>query len=161
MFKSNNSNDTKSGIPELNLFNFNSSGNINDNSNYQGLSFVLFWSKGCCQEEIKVFKELHSELNNINMNRQLPLKFFIYESSKGMNSAIFSGIFEHAPYRIYGFPTVVVYYNGEFCSVYKPDNLPEANKLANELINYANKVTQKSFCEVRNGPLLSGQNRRT
>ena len=151
MFKSNNSNDVSSNIPELNLFNFNSSGNIsnnNSNLNYQGLSFVLFWSKGCCQEEIKVFKQLYSELNTINMNRQLPLNFFIYESSKGTNSAIFSGVFEHAPYRIYGFPTVVVYYNGEFCSVYKRDNLPEANQLANELINYANKITQKSFCKM-------------
>ena len=44
-------------IPHLNLTNFNSSGNLISDKQYifEGLSFVMFYSKPCCVEEINVF----------------------------------------------------------------------------------------------------------
>ena len=149
----------KYNTPQLNLDNFTSAGNLSTdvtlnvynkqvNPNfYNGLSFVLFFSKPCCKDQLNVFNQLYSKLNIINSGRKIPIQFFTYESSKGTNSAIFS-ILEHAPYRIMGFPYIVSYFNGEFCSVYKPDNLPESDKLGEDLINYANKIIQKSFCKL-------------
>lgn len=145
---------------QLNLENFTSSGNLSsdvsldvykktvDSFSFNGLSFVLFYSKPCCKDEIKVFNDLFNRQQSINNGRPLPLKFFTYESSKGTNSAIFS-ILEHAPYRIMGFPYIVTFFNGEFCSVFKPNDLPSADKLSDELLNYANKISQKAFCKVQ------------
>ena len=146
-------------IPHLNLDNFTSSGNLTsdvhsdiyskkvDNVNFKGLTFVMFYSKPCCKDEIKVFNDLHSKINEINSNSQVLLNFYLYEVSKGTNSAIVS-ILKDAPYRIMGYPYVVTYFNGEFCSLYRPNNLPEPDKLANDIISYGYKITQKSFCRM-------------
>jgi hypothetical protein len=155
----NNKTSNNMNVPQLNLENFTSSGNLSTDTSlniyskttnysyYNGLTFVLFYSKPCCKDEIEVFKVLNSKLNQINSTRNIPLKFYIYETSRGTNSAIFS-ILEHASYRIMGFPYIVTYFNGEFCSVYKPNDLPESNILENELIKYANKISQKSSCKI-------------
>lgn len=147
-------------IKELNLSNFTSSGNLSsdtsldiyskkvDSSSYQGLSFVLFYSKPCCKDEIKVFTDLHNKQNSLNSQRSIPVKFYLYESSKGTNSAIFS-ILEHAPYRIMGFPSIITYFNGEFCSLYRPNNLPEADKLENDILIYANKLNNVALCKMQ------------
>ena len=107
----------------------------------------MFFSKPCCKDEIKVFEDLNKRINDINANRAIPLKFYLYEVGKGTNSAIIS-ILEHAPYRIMGYPYVVTFFNGEFCSVYRPNALPEPDKLANEIVSYGYKITQKSLCNI-------------
>ena len=146
-------------IPQLILENFTSSGNLTTDTNsdiyskkvdpntFKGITFVMFFSKPCCKDEIKVFEDLNRRINEINLNRHLPLKFYLYEVSRGTNSAIVS-ILEHAPYRIMGYPYVVTFFNGEFCSVYRPNALPEPDKLANEIVAYGYKITQKSLCNI-------------
>ena len=146
-------------IPQLFLENFTSSGNLTSDTNsdiyskkvdpntFNGITFIMFFSKPCCKEEIKVFEDLNKRINEINSNRPIPLKFYLYEVSKGTNSAIIS-ILEHAPYRIMGYPYVVTFFNGEFCSIYRPDALPEPDKLANEIVTYGYKITQKSLCNI-------------
>jgi hypothetical protein len=62
-----------------------------------------------------------------------------------LNNSIFS-VLQDAPYRILGYPYLVVFYNGHFCSVYKPDNLPSADILPNELFGYANKILTSKTC---------------
>ena len=148
-------------IPHLNLENFTSSGNLTsdissdiyskkvDSLTFKGLSFVMFYSKPCCKDEIKVFNDLFLKINEINSKSQVLLNFYLYEVSKGTNSAIVS-ILKDAPYRIMGYPYVVTYFNGEFCSLYRPNNLPEPDKLANDIISYGYKITQKSFCKINN-----------
>lgn len=148
-------------IPQLFLENFTSSGNLTsdissdiyskkvDPYTFNGITFVMFFSKPCCKEEINVFGNLNKKINEINYNKDINLKFYLYDVSKGTNSAIIS-ILEHAPYRIMGYPYVVTFFNGEFCSVYRPNNLPESNKLENEIIEYGYKITQKSLCNINN-----------
>ena len=148
-----------SNIPQLFLENFTSSGNLTTDTNadiyskkvdpntFKGITFVMFFSKPCCKDEIKVFEDLNRRINEINLNRPLPLKFYLYEVSRGTNSAIVS-ILEHAPYRIMGYPYVVTFFNGEFCSVYRPNDLPEPDKFANEIVAYGYKITQKSLCNI-------------
>lgn len=148
-------------IPHLFLENFTSSGNLSsdisvdiyskkvDPDTFKGLSFVMFYSKPCCKEEIKVFNELHTRINEINLNKPISLNFYLYEVSKGTNSAIIS-ILKDAPYRIMGYPYVVTYFNGEFCSLYRPNDLPDSDKLANDILLYGYKITQKSLCKINN-----------
>jgi hypothetical protein len=136
-------------VPELNLENFNVYGQLTtdvnkeienrkvDINNFSGLSFVLFYSKPCCKEYIKALEEIHSKIK--------PFKVYLYQTSKGTNSSIFS--LKDAPYRIMGFPYVITYYDGYFCSVYKPNNLPEPNKLFEEFVKFSNKITNLNSCK--------------
>jgi hypothetical protein len=135
-------------IKHLNLTNFNTSGNlISDKQyNFEGLSFVMFYSKPCCVEEINVFNDLHNNIQVINTSSSIRLNFYLYEV-KGINTSIVS-ILKDAPYRIMGYPYVVTFFNGEFCSVYRPNDLPEPNKLSNDIINYGRKISQKVMCKL-------------
>jgi hypothetical protein len=136
---------------ELNLENFTSAGNLSTdisqniyqrqtNPNFfKGLSFVLFYSRPCCKDYIEVFKNIQSQ------NKQFSV--YLFETSKGTNSSIFS-VLEHAPYRIMGFPYIVTYYDGNFCSVYRPNDLPTPENLTQELIKYSNKIANYNSCKM-------------
>jgi len=145
-----------SKVPQLYFTNFTSSGNLSSDVNksindrtvdpikYEGITFVMFYSTPCCLQEINVFNEIHNNINT--MNTLVPMHFYIYQVNKGTNSAINS--LPNAPYRIMGYPYIVTFYNGTFCSVYKPDDIPEPHLLANDIINYGNKITTKSICNM-------------
>ena len=136
---------------ELNLENFTSAGNLSTDISqniyqkktnslfYKGLSFVLFYSRPCCKDYIEVFNKMKSQ--------NFPFSVYLFETSKGTNSSIFS-VLEHAPYRIMGFPYIVSYYDGNFCSVYRPNELPTPEMLSQDLVKYSNKIVNHNSCKM-------------
>ena len=141
-------------FPHLTIKNFTTNGDLSSDINldtfsrrvnpnsFSGVSFVLFYSKGCCENYLKCFSELHSKLPK---NSLINVYGYDVAQSGTLNNTIFS-VLSNAPYRILGYPYLVVFYNGHFCSVYKPDNLPTADILQNELIKYAQKLLQNKTC---------------
>jgi hypothetical protein len=136
---------------ELNLENFTSAGNLSTDISqniyqkktnplfYKGLSFVLFYSRPCCKDYIEVFNKMKSQ--------NFPFSVYLFETSKGTNSSIFS-VLEHAPYRIMGFPYIVSYYDGNFCSVYRPNDLPTSETLSQDIVKYSNKIVNYNSCKM-------------
>lgn len=144
-------------LPKLDLVNFTSSGELSTDTSlsiynrkvnpeyYKGLSFVLFYSNGCCYEYLNELNNINSKLPIYNKGKNIPISIFVYDTSKGTNNTIHS-VLEHSAYRIMGFPYIVTFFDGNFCSIYKPDNLPEPKDLAVNLLEYSNKLTTSSYC---------------
>lgn len=142
-------------FPHLTVKNFTSNGDLStdvnldifsrqiDESTFRGVSFVLFYSKGCCESYLKSFSNINKNLKSFSN----PVNVYGYDiiQSGTLNNSIFS-VLENAPYRIMGYPYLVVFFNGHFCTVYKPDNLPKSDILQNELFNYANKILNSNTC---------------
>ena len=47
-----------------------------------------------------------------------------------------------------GFPYIVTYYDGNFCSVYRPNDLPTPENLTQELVKYSNKISNYNSCKM-------------
>lgn len=141
-------------FPHLNIQNFTTNGDLSidinldkfsrrvNSSSFNGISFVLFYSKGCCENYLKCFTDMYSKLPR---NSTINVYGYDVAQSGTLNNTIFS-VLSNAPYKINGYPYLVVFFNGHFCSVYKPDNLPTADILQSELIKYAQKILQNNMC---------------
>ena len=142
-------------FPHLNIQNFTTNGDLStdtsldtfsrrvDPNSFSGVSFVLFYSKGCCENYLKCFSDMYS--NILPKNSTINVYGYDVAQPGTLNNTIFT-VLSNAPYRILGYPYLVVFFNGHFCSVYKPDNLPTADILQSELIKYSQKILQNNMC---------------
>lgn len=127
-----------SDVPRLNRSDFSPCGSLKTHKN--GVSAVLFYlsSNRFCQTFAPEFKKLVGMCSGI-------CETFAVNMEQGTNNALLS-MSSKFPYDISNYPTIVIYFDGEPCSVYL------GVRSADSLLNSLKSITTRNQCKFEYKP---------